>query len=156
MSYILLKKCVLSLYSPEVWVTEDLFYPLIVFVQCIIHVDCKTSSTHWVLCPEGTFAQKLPETYSPGGMHFWLHIKTVVGSFLMAHLVKDLALSLLWCRLNPWPGNFHVLWVQPRKKNEKKIVVYSVLYNLPPILRAKMKGNISCYSWPQTQRPIYS
>lgn len=28
--------------------------------------------------------------------------------------VKDLALSLLWLKLDPWPGNFYMLW-------EKKI-----------------------------------
>ena len=26
-------------------------------------------------------------------------------SFLVAQQVKDLALSLLWCGFNPWPGN---------------------------------------------------
>ena len=24
--------------------------------------------------------------------------------------VKDLALSLLWCRFSPWPRNFQMLW----------------------------------------------
>ena len=39
----------------------------------------------------------------------------------MAQQVKDLALSLqwlgllLWHRFNTWPGNFHMLWVQPKK-----------------------------------------
>ena len=30
--------------------------------------------------------------------------------------VKDLVLPLPWHRFNPWPGNFRVLWVQPKKK----------------------------------------
>ena len=36
--------------------------------------------------------------------------------------VKDLALPQLWCRsqirlrFDPWPGNVHMLWVQPLKK----------------------------------------
>ena len=40
--------------------------------------------------------------------------------------VKDLVLLQLWCRLqlplrfNPWPRNFHVLWVWLKKKKKKK------------------------------------
>ena len=40
----------------------------------------------------------------------------------MAQQVKDLALplqwlgSLLWCGLEPWPGNFHLLQVWPKEK----------------------------------------
>ena len=31
--------------------------------------------------------------------------------------VKDLVLSLLWCRFNPWPWNFYIQWVSsPPKK----------------------------------------
>ena len=43
----------------------------------------------------------------------------------MAPWVKDLVVSLqwlrslLWCRFDPWPGNFHMLLVQPKKKKEK-------------------------------------
>lgn len=25
---------------------------------------------------------------------------------------------LLWCRLHPWPGNFHLPWVRPKKKKK--------------------------------------
>ena len=38
--------------------------------------------------------------------------------------LKDRALPRLWCRLqlqlrfNPWPRNFHMLWVWPLKKTE--------------------------------------
>ena len=36
-----------------------------------------------------------------------------------AQWVKDLVLSCgVGC--NPWPGNFHVLWVQPKKEKKKK------------------------------------
>ena len=44
-------------------------------------------------------------------------------SYLVAQQVKDLALSLqwlrllLWCRLNPQSGNFHMAWVQPHAQN---------------------------------------
>ena len=37
-------------------------------------------------------------------------------SSLVAYLVKDLALSLLWCGFSPWPGNFCILQAQPKKK----------------------------------------
>ena len=43
----------------------------------------------------------------------------------MAQRVNDLALSLqwleslLWCSFDPWPGNFHMLWVWPKKKKIK-------------------------------------
>ena len=48
----------------------------------------------------------------------------VVRSFLVAQQVKDPVLSLqqlglqslLWCGLSPWPRNFHVLQVHPKKK----------------------------------------
>ena len=41
----------------------------------------------------------------------------------MARWVKDLALSLrqlgslLWGEFDPWPGNFHMLWLRPKRKN---------------------------------------
>ena len=44
----------------------------------------------------------------------------------MAQQVKDLASSLLWlgsllcCRFDPWPGNFHVPQVQEKKKKNKR------------------------------------
>ena len=31
-------------------------------------------------------------------------------------VVKDSMLSLLWLRFYPWPENFYVLWVYPKKK----------------------------------------
>ena len=48
----------------------------------------------------------------------------------MAQSVKDPALSLqqlqslLWCRSDPWPGNFCVPQVQPKKKNKKQTNVF--------------------------------
>ena len=38
----------------------------------------------------------------------------------MVQRVKDLALSLLWLGMNPWPGNFHMPRVWPKKKERKK------------------------------------
>ena len=33
--------------------------------------------------------------------------------------VKDCIPSLLRLRFNPWPRNFHMLWVQPKKPKTK-------------------------------------
>ena len=33
----------------------------------------------------------------------------------MAQWVRDLVLSLLWHGFDPWPGNFLILWVWPKK-----------------------------------------
>ena len=44
----------------------------------------------------------------------------------MAQQVKDAVLSLqrlgplLWREFSPLPGNFHILWVQPLKKEKNK------------------------------------
>ena len=45
----------------------------------------------------------------------------------MVQLVKDPVLSLqqlgslLWHKLHPWPGRFHMPWVWPKKKKEELI-----------------------------------
>ena len=38
----------------------------------------------------------------------------------MAQWVKDLALSLLWSRFDPWPRSFCILWVQPKPNRHSK------------------------------------
>ena len=43
----------------------------------------------------------------------------------MAHLVKDLALSLLWCKLDPRARNFGMLQAQPK---EKSIILCFLIY----------------------------
>ena len=49
-----------------------------------------------------------------------------IKSSIVAQGVKELALprqqrgSLLWCRFDPWPRNFHKLWVQPKRKKKKE------------------------------------
>ena len=51
----------------------------------------------------------------------------------MAQQVKDLALSLpwlrslLWCEFIPWPGNFHMLLVWPKRKRKKIIYINSIV-----------------------------
>ena len=42
-------------------------------------------------------------------MHSW--------SSLVVPWVKDLALLLLWCGFDLWPGNIHLLWVWPKKND---------------------------------------
>ena len=37
------------------------------------------------------------------------------GSSLVAQRVKYPALPPLWCGFDAWPGNFHMLWVWPKK-----------------------------------------
>ena len=38
----------------------------------------------------------------------------------MAQWVKGTVLSLLWLRFDPWPWNFCMLWVGPKRKKKKK------------------------------------
>ena len=46
--------------------------------------------------------------------------KMGVKEFPGGLLVKDLALSLLWRRFNPWPRNFCMPLAWPKKKKKKK------------------------------------
>ena len=52
----------------------------------------------------------------------------------MAQWVKDLVLSLqwlgllLWCGFDPWPRNFHMLEVQPKKKKKNLENISILLY----------------------------
>ena len=43
-----------------------------------------------------------------------------MSSSLAAQKVKDPALSLQWLGFNPWPGNFGMPWVQPKKGKKKE------------------------------------
>ena len=51
----------------------------------------------------------------------------------MAQWVKELVLSLQWLRLlleyglNPWPENFHMLQLWPKKKKKKDVMKKSFL-----------------------------
>ena len=64
----------------------------------------------------------------------------------MAEWVKDLELlqlwhrSKLWLGFDPWPRNFHVPWVQPKKKEkkkEKKVLIRTIYFT--SIRKAKIK-----------------
>ena len=46
-------------------------------------------------------------------------IKKKKLEFLGGLAVKDLTLSPLWYRFDPWPGNLHMLQVKPKKKKKK-------------------------------------
>ena len=39
---------------------------------------------------------------------------------LVAQLVKDPVLSLLWLGFHPWPWNFHMLWAQSHSVKKEK------------------------------------
>ena len=58
---------------------------------------------------------------------FFSHKKRKYGSSLVQQ-VKDLSLSLLWFRsllwhgFSPWPGNFHMPWVWPKKE---EVLIYA-------------------------------
>ena len=61
-----------------------------------------------------------------GNLTLAMEIKiTSLGVPVVAQGVKDPALPQLWYRLklklglDPWPRNFHVLWVWPKKKKKK-------------------------------------
>ena len=54
-------------------------------------------------------------------------VKNLNRSSLVTQQVKDPALPLLQRRLNPWPGNFHTLWVQPKKKKNLNNLYLSMM-----------------------------
>ena len=47
----------------------------------------------------------------------WVVVETQVRSLAFHGGLKDPELLKLLLRLNPWPGNFHIPWVRPFKKN---------------------------------------
>ena len=55
-------------------------------------------------------------------------------SSLVMQRVRDLALSLLWCGFDPWPGNFRMPQAQPKKRRreEGKKEEHLVLVSLKP------------------------
>ena len=63
----------------------------------------------------------------------------LVGSSVLAQRLKHLALLQLWLRLqlqlrlDPWPRNFHVLGMWPKKERSRNVVVF--LYFRKPRLR---------------------
>ena len=53
----------------------------------------------------------------------------MLRSSLVAQQFQDPVLSLLWLRFDPWPGNFHMLWLRPkREKNSFYYVEICSLY----------------------------
>ena len=43
-----------------------------------------------------------------------------------AQRIKDLVLSLLWCMFDPWPGNFPMPWVGPKKENIEHVRAFEI------------------------------
>ena len=58
-------------------------------------------------------------------------LKAKIFSSLVVQQVKDLALLLqqlgllLRWALDPWPGNFHMLWVQPKNKTKQNLLQFN-------------------------------
>ena len=50
--------------------------------------------------------------------------RTIYWSSLVAYWLRIWCLSLLWCRSDPWPGNFCMLWAQPKREREKDLLVF--------------------------------
>ena len=71
-------------------------------------------------------------------------------SSLMAQQVKDLALSLLWLRFNPWPRNFACCGCgQKEKKVHRFILSHNILIEIPGIVFDQISGYpVVQPSWP--------
>ena len=69
---------------------------------------------------------------------FCLFYTEISRSFPVAQQVKDLELSLqqlrllMWCKVSPWPGNFHMPWVWQKKKERKKSPIPIVDLSISP------------------------
>lgn len=55
--------------------------------------------------------------------------KQALGSSLMVQRVKDLMLSLLWHGFDPYPGNFCMLRMQPKKNGGGFFLNFQCLVN---------------------------
>ena len=66
---------------------------------------------------------------------FYSLLKCLLKSSLVAQQVKDPAVSLLWNGFSPWPWNFCMLWVQPKKN------IYIYIY----ILKTYCVPNLGIY-----------
>ena len=98
--------------SPQVFFPlKKFFFYWIVWVLCIL----------WVLISYQVYglSNEISKRYP--------FIKRKTGSSHVAWWGKDPALRQLWCRrqlqrgFDPWPGNFHMPQVWPRKKKEKQM-----------------------------------
>ena len=53
--------------------------------------------------------------------------KNCPGSSLVPQWVKDPSLSLLWLGFHPWPGDFCMPWVPPKKKKKNPKSVHPLV-----------------------------
>ena len=56
----------------------------------------------------------------------------------MAQWIKDLALLQLWLGFSPWPRNFHMPWVWPKKKKKSvapSLLVWETIYYVTKLTR---------------------
>ena len=84
---------------------------------------------------------------------FWeIFLKVTKWSSLVAQQVKDPALSLqqlrtlLWCKLDSWPGNFCIVWVwQEKKKVTTLHVLWCVSVFIMRMISATLIESLLCW-----------
>ena len=59
-------------------------------------------------------------------------------------VAKDLALSLLWHRFNPWPGNFRMPQAWPKQTNKKHLYYLSLCWSR---IQEQSRWWIWLYGW---------
>ena len=62
----------------------------------------------------------------------------------MAQWVKDLALSRLWCRVNPWPGNLSMSRSWPKKKKKDRCSLFLVIFAHLKYFRRQIRNECRC------------
>ena len=80
----------------------------------------ETSASIFLLSPNLSSLDPQQAERTTSLMRCCADIKERSGSSLVAYWVRDLALSLLWSRFNPWPRNFRLPRVWPKRKKKKK------------------------------------
>ena len=54
----------------------------------------------------------------------------------MAQRVEDRALSLPWCRFDPWPGNFRLPQMQQNKKPKRLVIKHEGGVRCPTVTQS--------------------
>ena len=85
----------------------------------------------WLIMKISQFWYKMRDRSHSPSLHYLLYAKRGRGSFA-TQLVKDLQLLLLHCReFHPWPRNFHMFQMQPKKKKKFKSLKTKIWRNFP-------------------------
>ena len=105
-----------SIPSPAQWVGDPALLQLWLRLQMKLDLIPGQGTPHAVGWPKKKNKTKLMQT----------SIRIEEMEFHVAQWVQYPALSLqwleslLWLGFDPWPGNFHVLWVGPKRRTEGK------------------------------------